>query len=413
MKLIQSFDYDEIVKVRFIKDVQANLYKSHVTFLSSPLLCSIMMLTYKEFAEIPQKIHAFYAMAFDVLMYKHDVYKDQFQREFYSKLSKEDLRDCFTAFCAISYFKDQFSFTDEKLYEIASDAIRYVNVRAKGKIDADPNSIVRDFTECVCMLQPDGIETTFVHRSFQEFFSARFITQQHSGKVRAIVDSMISRLSDSVIPMLYSMDSSTLVEEWILPTMRDISIYLRFPFKPDELEDLLSTITNGLYVQVYGNQIMFYTSYSDYKFIFALHHLARIFPELQEDIVLNASRLISFKEARSLIANSFVGSIDDRDELLKLLDFSSKKGKTADVTSIRGVFHQKTNAFWWIDKQSLVKSFGSLASGIDQLTSELTVMEQQQASIIDALLGPPVAQKSVNEPTTRRRAKKVVGNLPA
>ena len=77
--LISGLDYDEGVKKRFLRLVNGKLYDSHESFLSSPLLVTIMLLTYEEFAEIPDKMHVFYSQAFDTLFQKHDAGKEQYQ----------------------------------------------------------------------------------------------------------------------------------------------------------------------------------------------------------------------------------------------------------------------------------------------------------------------------------------------
>ena len=90
--LIENANYDAGVKRRFLKALNERLFSSHGDFLNSPLLSIIMLLTYEEFAEIPTKMHAFYARAFDTLFQKHDADKEQFVRKIKTGLSREDFK---------------------------------------------------------------------------------------------------------------------------------------------------------------------------------------------------------------------------------------------------------------------------------------------------------------------------------
>ena len=83
-----------------------------------------MLLTYEGFADIPDKMHAFYSLAFDTLFQKHDAQKEQFQRKTHSGFTREEFRACFATFSAMSYLEQSFSFTDDRLLKTAKKAFR-------------------------------------------------------------------------------------------------------------------------------------------------------------------------------------------------------------------------------------------------------------------------------------------------
>jgi predicted NACHT family NTPase len=86
--LIGKFDYpDEDVKTKFAKHVATKLYFSHRSFISNPLLLSMLLLTYEQIAEIPDKLHIFYEQAFEALYQKHDALKRQYRRRLYTNLA--------------------------------------------------------------------------------------------------------------------------------------------------------------------------------------------------------------------------------------------------------------------------------------------------------------------------------------
>jgi len=84
--LIGKLKYDDKIKRKFVQRIKADLYSKHQSFLSSPLLATMMLLTFDQFADIPEKIHLFYEQAFDTLFAKHDATKEAYKRQSQTKL---------------------------------------------------------------------------------------------------------------------------------------------------------------------------------------------------------------------------------------------------------------------------------------------------------------------------------------
>jgi hypothetical protein len=82
IELVTTMDYDAGVKQKFLEEVKTRIFESHEEFLSNPLLCTMMLMTFDEFAEITSKMHIFYDQAFNVLYNKHDATKTSFRRTF-------------------------------------------------------------------------------------------------------------------------------------------------------------------------------------------------------------------------------------------------------------------------------------------------------------------------------------------
>ena len=118
ISLITKIEYpDEELKDKFIRDLESGLYDRHKSFASNPLLLNIMLSTYNDYAEIPQKLHLFYYQAFDTMLSKHDATKS-YRRKMLSDLSSDTFKECFAIFCFLTYQKAKTEFTFPEIEEI-------------------------------------------------------------------------------------------------------------------------------------------------------------------------------------------------------------------------------------------------------------------------------------------------------
>jgi hypothetical protein len=76
--------------------------------------------------------------------------------------------------------------------------------------------------EGICVLQVDGLEYVFTHRSFQEYFAAHFITRSPPVKIADVLDQFCKRREDAVVKMAVDMNHGLLEREWIVPRLKKI-----------------------------------------------------------------------------------------------------------------------------------------------------------------------------------------------
>lgn len=171
-ELVEKVHFDEEIKVSFGKKLKQGLFDSHQFFLSNPLLLSIMLLTYGDSADIPKKLSTFYLQAYEALFHGHDALKSSFKRDRKTDLDIYEFARIFSGFCILSYDKRAFNFSK-------TDAVKYVRSASDltGISRFEPQGFVDDARQAVCLLVEDGLELSFSHRSFQEFFAAKFISE--------------------------------------------------------------------------------------------------------------------------------------------------------------------------------------------------------------------------------------------
>lgn len=170
IELINKIDYDESVKKNFLLELEKDLFEKHQSFAEIPLLLNMMLLTYQEYAEIPTKIHLFYEQAFLTLFHKHDAYKNQFKRKSYTSLDSNQFKKVFATFCYLTYTKQMYSFNEKNLHEFIDKALQYCKLN-----NIKSELYTKDLIQHVCLIHQDGLNYTFTHRSFQEYFTAYFI----------------------------------------------------------------------------------------------------------------------------------------------------------------------------------------------------------------------------------------------
>jgi pimeloyl-ACP methyl ester carboxylesterase len=217
ISLIKKMPYKADVKKKFSMDVDSSLYEQHKSFLSNPLLLTIMLLTYSDLGSVPAKMHIFYEQAFETLFYRHDTWKEAgYQRKHYCALPIDEFRDCLSSFCISSYKKSQFEFTMLSAMDLINKASELE------RLTLDASEFLNDLVETVCILRLEGLVYKFTHRSFQEYFSAFFISRGLPISIGSLLDALVVRQGDIVIPMAMEMNRNLIEREWVLPRIRDL-----------------------------------------------------------------------------------------------------------------------------------------------------------------------------------------------
>lgn len=216
-KVVEKLNYDSEVKERFLSALQENLYNKHRDFASNPLLLTIMLFTYEQNGEIPEKMHIFYEQAYQTLFNKHDSYKQGFVRKSLTNLDMQQFKVVFSLFCLTTYHKQLFDFNESDFNERLEKCLRQTQNQ---QVSAE--NLKKELLSNVPLMVQDGLHFCFAHRSFQEYFSACYLIHNQNLPFE-IFDTIGKRLRiDNVLSMTFDMNQRLLEEKWILPKIQTI-----------------------------------------------------------------------------------------------------------------------------------------------------------------------------------------------
>lgn len=210
--LVKKLPFDEDIKNKFSKALQDGLFEKHQSFLSNPLLLSIMLLTYGENAEIPSKLSIFYNQAYEALFQRHDANKGGYNRERSTNLDIQDFSRVFSLFSLQTYEKRIFKMPRTDCLSFIEKARESLNKNFQA------DDYLTDLLSAACLLIEDGLEISYSHRSFQEYF----VALQISTSAPEIQDLLIERYwknmtSDNVMFLLAEINPDLVERALIVP----------------------------------------------------------------------------------------------------------------------------------------------------------------------------------------------------
>ena len=248
LELIDKLDFRSDmpeIKSKFRKELDMRLYWSHHGFSDNPLLLTIMLMTFEEFAEVPSKMHIFYQEAYTVLSKKHDANKGGFRRALSTGITTDQFADVLARFCAITYKDEKFEFSWTEMDRYFSDLKYKFSLYPKSTDD-----FIFDVCSNLCVMYLESNSYSFIHRSFQEYFCARFFARQKDKNLERIGSlfehNKLARRGDQTFQMLYDMIPEKVTEFILIPFLQKLLQ------KCDEedgyhtfLRDIYGTITAG------------------------------------------------------------------------------------------------------------------------------------------------------------------------
>lgn len=220
--LIEKTEFDHVTKSKFLTDMQDGLYDRHQTLMSLPILLGMMLLTYRTYADIPDRMTVFYSQAFETLYSIHDSQnKELFKRKHNAGLSPDTFKRVLQAFCYLSLSNHDIEFSDTSLDGYIKRALSI------SQVDVNELDFKSDLINNVCVLQPEGLSYIFVHRSFQEYFAALFALNFSGANPFRVIERVALVSGSAVAEMMAEIDRVKLERNWVLPKLDELVEWVR------------------------------------------------------------------------------------------------------------------------------------------------------------------------------------------
>ena len=226
LRLIDNLEFrldEPTVKEKFRRELVAKLFFTHRAFIENPLLLTIMLLTFEQYAEVPSKMHLFYREAFAALAVKHDASKGAYKRTLKTELSAEKFADYFAEMCSRTYYDVKFELSRDEFEKYFYELNERIRSNDKSVTASD---FLFDLCSNLCLMYYESGKYRFTHRSFQEYFCALYFSKQKDRNLKSIGDFFENQQTrirgDKTLHMLYDMIPDKVEEYIFLPYLNEL-----------------------------------------------------------------------------------------------------------------------------------------------------------------------------------------------
>jgi hypothetical protein len=378
LELIKKLPYDITLKQRFVKRVNNDLFDKHRSFLSIPLLATMMLITFDQFADIPNKMHLFYEQAFDALFSKHDATKEGYKRQMHTDCQIDQFKRHLSYFCLGSYYDEKFEFSE-------TEALNYVvkGLKVEG-VAIEPSLFLQDLVESVCMLQKDGFAYTFTHRSFQEFFAAYNLVRVNRGLASEVFKKVMRRRADVVLKMSFDMDKELVEAEFVVPNLRKLCLTLGDVSSPEVFAKYFVSVYGRYEIHVLHSHVKHLWTENPNGLLDFVDTLGQLYPGLFLDArpdlhEAEALRILLQRNHRKISTTywSAVFGIDESGQAV--ISLREKPGGQT--------YSESSDPAPWLGNTPFAKSIRRIATNVSHLLGEIERNQRHRVEALDALLG--------------------------
>lgn len=213
-KISENRDYAEsLIKVvdNHNKDIKG--------ILCTPLLVTLLVISYKSYQQIPEQLSDFYDSLFRVLLQRHDGTKPAYSRPRITKLNDIKFRECFEQFCYLIKAHKKQVYQYNNLVDTAKKSINKLN------LEICPENLIKDISDVTCLLVNDGEEWRYIHKSIQEYFAASHIKNQSEISAQKIYSEFVRKYRPewaTELSFLSEIDNYRHAKYYYLPSVKKI-----------------------------------------------------------------------------------------------------------------------------------------------------------------------------------------------
>lgn len=239
--LIKKLDYKNSIKDKFLNNFDI-IFKNHQSFATNPLLLTLMLMTYAEYSVIPTKVSLLYEQIFEMLYSRHDATKYGYSRKHYSNLSQHVFKKIISCFSLDSYLDEKIRFTKKEINGYLRRAKKIL------EIEFDEDEYLKDLLQSICLLiqVQEGFYYTFIHRTFQEYFTSLFIVNIEINIRKKLLEIAFKRVShDRTLDLIFEMNKDIFENDFLIPKLYKIKEETKYEKLNDNEESFRIFVENG------------------------------------------------------------------------------------------------------------------------------------------------------------------------
>jgi hypothetical protein len=218
IEYIKKIDYNEDRKKHFINELKHNDYIINMSLTRSPLLLTLSLLVFENYAEIPKYLHIYFQQAFLCLFSQHNGTKG-FSKSPRCRLSVDEFEKILCGFCFFSHLTEKYIFDETEVLDILEKSKKiFPNINFQ-KVE-----YMHDLIDYVSILIKDGLDYTFIHRSFQEYFFVKYLNTYADNYIKKITFNYLSQKKqiELTITMTCNMNKDNFGLYYIIPLLNEM-----------------------------------------------------------------------------------------------------------------------------------------------------------------------------------------------
>jgi hypothetical protein len=239
-------------------------------------------------------------------------------------------------------------------------------------IQFNPNDYLKDAEQAVCLLVEDGMMITFTHRSFQEYFAAKFIFNSKPEVQEKLINKYSRSIhADSVMQLLYEMNPELVERTLVIPRLE----------KLEQLVQVKNKVGITHYLRFLKNELSMIGIYEDGRLRYHIGHRQEVYAPIIRFAVYNCGHLAGIREPRmarlprrdktlwDTYKNHTAGRIDSRGGLV-FVPTSKLKGRDPLVEFMmesNGSFSRRRLEAAFLTKNALIKKHQELDNSLDNI----------------------------------------------
>lgn len=268
INLIKKLPYNDGIKQNLINYIKIGVDPKHQSFMIIPLLLTIVLLTYGRDGKLHNVKAEFYAQAFEALIFRHDyLSKGDFKRRKSLEITESEFEKVFSTFCFLTYIKEKYTFTKREITDVLAQSININNQHI------EPEKLLKDLVEAVCLIVRDSGHYSFSHRSFQEYFAALYAVSNPRVNLNRFANELVeNRNRDITAKVMHELNAEMVQDKILNPLVQSLKITDKMIFEDIEDNFIAYGMTSNGHSIFYNEKIHKFCRYAS-QFYDGYHYL--------------------------------------------------------------------------------------------------------------------------------------------